>query len=145
MGFIKTILLYSVLLFNTIRSEPIQFESCGNGTLVIHDISVEPFPLQKSVESTVTVYATLNQAFSAGDYDITVNLGGLQIFSKSGDVCSLDKNICPQQAGDKTFIKNFSIPNLAPAGSYSAKATIHNNDEWVACYTFNLDLNTLDS
>lgn len=133
------ILLCSMLCM--VSSAPIPYESCGSGTLIIRDISVEPFPLQKSVDSTLTVHASLNKPVSAGQYDINVELGGLQIYSKSGDLCSLDQSICPQKAGEKTIVKNFSIPSLAPSGTYTAKAMMNNGDELIACYTLSFSLN----
>jgi hypothetical protein len=133
------ILLCSMLCM--VSSAPIPYESCGSGTLIIRDISVEPFPLQKSVDSTLTVHASLNKAISSGQYDINVELGGLQIYSKSGDLCSLDQSICPQKAGEKTIVKNFSIPSLAPSGTYTTKATMNNGDELIACYTLSFSLN----
>lgn len=124
----------------SVYSAPISFKSCGDGSLILRDLSIDPFPLQKTVESSVIAHATLNRDFSTGNYDIVLELGGLQIYSKSGDVCSFDANLCPQKAGEKTIVKNFTVPNLAPSGSYQAKATIHSEDQLVACYSFEFNL-----
>jgi hypothetical protein len=127
-------------LFSVMHSAPLPYKSCGDGTLVIQDLNVEPFPLQKSVDSTLSVHGMLKDKISAGQYSITVSVDGLQLYSKSGDLCALDQSICPQSAGEKTVVKNFSIPSLAPSGSYTADIKINNNDQLIACYMLSFDL-----
>lgn len=124
------------------NSAPITYKSCGDGTLVIQDINVEPFPLQKSVDSTLSVHGILKDKVDAGQYSLTVNVNGLQIYSKSGDLCALDQHICPQSAGEKNIVKNFSIPSLAPSGSYTANIKINNDKQLIACYTILFDLSS---
>ena len=128
-------------MFSVIHSAPLPYKSCGDGTLVIQDLNVEPFPLQKSVDSTLSVHGILKDKISAGQYSITVNVDGLQLYSKSGDLCALDQSICPQSAGQKTIVKNFSIPSLAPSGTYNAKVEMNNDNQLIACYTISFDLN----
>ena len=127
-------------LFSVMNSAPLSYKSCGDGTLVIQDLSVEPFPLQKSVDSTLSVHGILKENVDAGQYSITVSVDGLQLYSKSGDICALDQSICPQSAGEKTIVKNFSIPSLAPSGSYTADIKMNNNDQLIACYKLSFDL-----
>jgi hypothetical protein len=115
------------------------FKSCGDGTLTIQDLSVEPFPLQKSTESTLSVHGVLNETVNSGQYSITVDVNGLQIYSKSGDICALDQSICPQTTGEKNIVKNFTIPSLAPSGSYKAHLKL-NNEHLIACYSFEFEL-----
>lgn len=138
MTWFKTFILS--FFVSTLATSTIPFYSCGSGTMILRQVSVDPFPIQKSVNSTLTIQASLNKDLTNGDYTITLNLGGLQIYSNSGDVCSLEKDFCPQKAGEKTFIQHFSVPSLAPSGSYTAKAILHSGNELVACYTFGLDL-----
>jgi hypothetical protein len=38
----------------------------------------------------------------------------------------------------KTIVKNFSIPSLAPSGSYTAK--LNNDQNLIACYSVEFEL-----
>jgi hypothetical protein len=123
---------------------PVPYSKCAEGMLEITSLEADPFPLQSGIPITVTAKANLAKDFAAGNYDIKVNLGGLQIFSKSGDLCALDKSICPQKAGPVTFTKSFTIPSIAPSGQYSVEAHITSpSNEVVACYNINLSLNAV--
>lgn len=128
-----------VILLSLLANQ-ISFEKCGNGTLSIDSIVAHPFPFQRGVDTTVIASGTLDQAITSGSYDITISLGGFQLYEKSGDLCALDKDICPQSPGTKTITRNFTIPTSIPSGQYDAKAILRNDNDLIACYRFQLSL-----
>lgn len=128
-----------VILLSLLANQ-ISFEKCGNGTLEIDSIIASPFPLQQGVDTMIVASGTLSQAITSGSYDITISLGGLQLYEKTGDLCTLDKDVCPQSTGTKTITRNFTIPTSIPSGQYTAKAILQDDEELIACYTFQLNL-----
>jgi len=115
---------------------PVPINKCADGTLNIVSVDVTPFPIKSGVSTTVVASAQLAKDFTAGTYDISLKLGGFQLFSKSGDACALLTGLCPLKAGPFNITKSFTIPSLVPSGDYSISATVKNSDSSVAaCYT----------
>jgi len=105
---------------------PVPYTNCGSASdlLTIQSVLADPFPPVKGQDLTVSVVAQLASAVQEGNYTIAVNFLGIPIFSKSGDICSLDKSHpCPFAQGPYNLSKSVNLPSFVPSGSYDIQIT----------------------
>lgn len=98
----------------------VPFKSCASGSKAsITALDLAPYPVVKGQPLTVTASGTLGEVLTAGTYNLIVKFLGIQIFTQSGDICTLDPSFaCPVAAGPINLKDSATIPNIAPSGSY---------------------------
>jgi len=115
---------------------------CGGSSIVFNNFQVSPDEIKKNEEISETIQGTLTTAVSSGTFDLTVTMGGTQVYSNSGDVCGdsefdlplgaghlkFEGLTCPANPGPVTVKFTSMLPDIAPSGTYDIKITAKDQD-----------------
>jgi hypothetical protein len=93
--------------------------------------------------SPVTVSATgsVDETVTAGTYEIVVSYLGIPLYDKKGDLCSLQKTLCPIAQGPLNISKTVNLPSWVPSGAYHLKLDGNDmNSQLLLCVEADLNI-----
>jgi cathepsin B len=100
----------------------VPFTDCSNGQkthIKISSIDATPYPPVKGQPVTVSVSGSVDEQVVGGSYSLNVSVFGVQIFSQTGDICTLSPKFpCPFQQGPIQLQVTETIPGFAPSGTF---------------------------
>jgi len=115
------------------------FWSCGAPGDMFHlsGIAISPNPPVKGEPVTIAASGSVFETVTAGTLHFTVALDGIQLISKTKDLCSIlhKANLtCPVRQGSMAIKITETLPSWAPSGNYSAKGVAQDqNGKELAC------------
>ena len=135
---ITILVIFTLLAF--ISCHP--FTNCGSSTdpLKVISFDLTPDPPKAGSNLTISASAILNEAVTSGTYTLIVDYIGIQVLTKTEDLCKF--LTCPipanqQLNGGETVL----IPSSAPSGSYSGTVQFYDQDKnKLGCVGFTMNL-----
>jgi len=100
----------------------------------INKVDIVPSTPTKGAEFVITGAGTINETVASGKYTLTIHLGGIPVFTHTGDGCKpehvvlplgmgsidFDGLTCPVQPGSVSVKLAATISKIAPNGKYAA-------------------------
>jgi hypothetical protein len=100
----------------------------------ISKVDIVPSQPTKGAKFLITGHGTINETVASGKYTLTIDLGGIPVFTHTGDGCKPDHVVlplgmgtidfdgltCPVKAGSVTVQLATTIAKTAPSGKYTA-------------------------
>lgn len=123
---VKRLLLGLPLLFLTCgaQNDKFEFKVCDpsvNYLATVHSIDIQPFPVVKTKDVTVTVNATLLCDIEQGSYvDGKVKLAFIEFPIEKEEICD-DYLHCPIQQGDVYQNVTQTVPSYLPPGTFNVE------------------------
>lgn len=111
---------------------PIDFKSCATGATKasVSSVSVSPYPLKKGNTLLVNALGNLTETLTSGTYTLSVELFGISILTKTGDICTLSKTFqCPHNAGAIALQISEDIPSESPSGTFNVKLSAKDQNQ----------------
>ncbi|CAA2934911.1 putative phosphatidylglycerol/phosphatidylinositol transfer protein DDB_G0282179 [Olea europaea var. sylvestris] len=134
-----TALLFSLcLLLPWISAKSTDVHYCNkkaNYDVKVSGVEITPFPISRGKETTFSIAASSDRAFSGGKLTIDVSYFGFHVHGETHDLCA--KTACPVSVGDFVISHSQSLPGITPPGSYTLKMSmVDENKKQLTCITF---------
>ncbi|PWA72165.1 MD-2-related lipid recognition domain-containing protein / ML domain-containing protein [Artemisia annua] len=133
--------LCSVLLIAPLTNA-IDVKYCNkknNYDIKVSGVEINPYPIQRDVETTFTISASTETPISGGSLVIDVSYYWFGVYSETSDLC--DKTSCPVTTGDFDISHSQSLPGVTPPGSYTLTMKIKDgNNKELTCITFDFSI-----
>nr|XP_043609385.1 putative phosphatidylglycerol/phosphatidylinositol transfer protein DDB_G0278295 [Erigeron canadensis] len=105
----------------------------------VSGVEINPYPMQRGVETTFTISASTETPISGGSLDIDVSYYFFGVYSETSDLCS--KTDCPVASGEFAISHTQSLPGVTPPGSYSLTMKLKDgNNKELTCISFDFSV-----
>jgi len=142
----KLICLTILLLVAAVSAQTsIPFTDCSGGTshAKVSTITANPYPPVKGQDITIAVTGALDEEITASQYTINVTYLGINLLTKTGDLCQLSPSFqCPHAAGPISVSDTLNIPSIAPSGTYDINIGANDqNGQVLLCVQVSVSIN----
>eukprot|EP00761_Pharyngomonas_kirbyi_P011321 gb/GECH01011346.1/.p1 GENE.gb/GECH01011346.1/~~gb/GECH01011346.1/.p1 ORF type:complete len:348 (+),score=83.76 gb/GECH01011346.1/:1-1044(+) len=124
----------------------LSWDSCGSNGFKMDSVTLSPKAPVVGQKLEVKAAGTFNEKVTAGKVKLKVHYGFIPIVDKTHDICNLSPEFPCPLSGKESLDHTVTVPDEAPAGKYTGKVHIHDqNSNEIGCIDFTLHLNDKSS
>ncbi|XP_074268108.1 uncharacterized protein LOC141591617 [Silene latifolia] len=135
-----TLFLWVCLVLPSILAKPIRYcDKKGHYDVKVKGVVMNPDPVVSGEKAEFKISASSGKSISGGKVSINVYFLGIFVHSEKIDLCK--ETPCPVGPGDFVLSHFQTLPGITPAGSYSLKMSIADDDNHLlTCIRFNFKI-----
>ncbi|KAA6375949.1 MAG: hypothetical protein EZS28_028525 [Streblomastix strix] len=133
------IFILALAFVSVVTSHQVDVTDCldGKGKIIVNFANVEPWPIERNKNASVTLSYTIVQQVEEAECTQTIYKGKLPLRKDTYSICDLTP--CPLMPGNQTATRDIEVPNVVPPGDYRGEDKCHNRNKVdICCGSYNI-------